>query len=165
MAHSEARKIFMRSIRAALAIAIATWALAKIRSYSSCRLVALSFLESFIPLGISCPSKMTAAATTGPASGPRPASSMPATRRAPRFKARRSNSSVGAEGSSISEGESPLALAIGELGPCPTFRQAVWSLTDMVVLRERYISQSILRLAGAASTVAAKLSSLQWSSL
>ena len=47
-----------------------------------------SFLESLSPRGMRSGSRMTAAATTGPASGPRPASSQPATGQTPRFSAR-----------------------------------------------------------------------------
>ena len=47
-----------------------------------------SFLESSSPRGMRSGSRMTAAATTGPASGPRPASSQPATGQTPRFSAR-----------------------------------------------------------------------------
>src|SRR6478609_8519648 len=51
------------------------------RSYSSSRRCALSCLESFRPLiGVRPGGKTTAATTTGPASGPRPASSTPAKR-------------------------------------------------------------------------------------
>jgi hypothetical protein len=58
----------------------AAQALARISSYSFSRRAAVSFLESARP-AIGCrSSRMTAAATTGPASGPRPASSTPATR-------------------------------------------------------------------------------------
>ena len=42
-----------------------------------------SFLESLSPRGMRSGSRMTAAATTGPASGPRPASSQPATGQTP----------------------------------------------------------------------------------
>ena len=54
-----------------------------------------SFLESSRPRGTRLGSRMTAAATTGPASGPRPASSQPATGQTPRFEAARSRRKVG----------------------------------------------------------------------
>ena len=49
---------------------------------------ASSFLELLRPRGMRLGSRITAAATTGPASGPRPASSQPATGQTPRFMAR-----------------------------------------------------------------------------
>ena len=49
---------------------------------------ASSFLESLSPRGMRLGSRMTAAATTGPASGPRPASSQPATGQTPLASAR-----------------------------------------------------------------------------
>src|SRR5947209_6782289 len=55
----------------------------------------LSFLESFSPRGMRFGSRMTAAATTGPASGPLPASSQPATGNSPFFIAYRSRLKVG----------------------------------------------------------------------
>ncbi len=55
----------------------------------------VSFLESSIPSGILSGSRMTAAATTGPASGPRPASSVPATGQRPFFRASSSNEKSG----------------------------------------------------------------------
>jgi len=48
------------------------------------------FFESFRPSSLKSPGRMTAAATTGPASGPRPASSTPATKRNPRARRARS---------------------------------------------------------------------------
>jgi hypothetical protein len=57
---------------------------------SSSRRSAGSCLESLRPLGIFARLRMTAAATTGPASGPRPASSTPATRPSVRFNTRAS---------------------------------------------------------------------------
>ena len=57
---------------------------------SSARNSGVSFLESFRPPKRRCSRKMTAAATTGPARGPRPASSIPAMRRMPRFLRARS---------------------------------------------------------------------------
>src|ERR1700758_2073973 len=47
-------------------------------------------------------SRITAAATTGPASGPRPASSTPATGKTPRFIAARSRRKLGRSGGSSS---------------------------------------------------------------
>lgn len=60
-----------------------TTALSRIDFRHSRRSVLVSFLESFRPQGIFAGSRMTAAATTGPANGPRPASSTPAIRRCP----------------------------------------------------------------------------------
>ena len=51
-----------------------------ISGYSASRRASLSFLESFRPSIGRCGSRMTAATDTGPASGPRPASSTPAIR-------------------------------------------------------------------------------------
>src|SRR5690349_180069 len=53
-------------------------AFSRILSYSLSRCSAVSCLESFRPRMRLLSSRMTAAATTGPASGPRPASSTPA---------------------------------------------------------------------------------------
>ena len=55
----------------------------------------MSFFESLRPLGMDLGLRMTAAATTGPAQGPRPASSMPQTVLSPRFIAPRSNEKFG----------------------------------------------------------------------
>src|SRR5437870_4319305 len=49
-----------------------------IRAAASSRAMGVSFLESSIPMTSKRRGNMTAAATTGPASGPRPASSTPA---------------------------------------------------------------------------------------
>src|ERR1700722_1794346 len=84
-AHSDARRILSRSIREGGAKATANDAVAQISSNSSSRRSAVSRLESSIPLGIRFGSSTTAAATTGPASGPRPASSQPATGQTPRL--------------------------------------------------------------------------------
>ena len=54
------------------------------------RSLAASSFESAMPFGIFLRSSTTAAATTGPASGPRPASSTPATRQKPARKSARS---------------------------------------------------------------------------
>ena len=62
----------------------------------------VSFLESLRPRGMRSGSSTTAAATTGPASGPRPASSQPATGQIPLLKARRSRRKVGRTISSFS---------------------------------------------------------------
>src|SRR5207237_10070731 len=61
-----------------------------------------SFLESFRPRGMRLGSRITAAATTGPASGPRPASSHPAIGQMPRLSAARSRRKVGRMSSSAS---------------------------------------------------------------
>src|SRR5262249_58522329 len=52
------------------------------------------------PRGMRLGSRITAAATTGPASGPRPASSQPATGTMPRLIAARSRAKVGRTGGS-----------------------------------------------------------------
>ena len=84
-----------RSMRSTAPNATATCAVAQIFSYSFSRSAASSFLESFRPRGMRLGSRMTAAATTGPASGPRPASSQPATGKTPLLSARRSRRNVG----------------------------------------------------------------------
>ncbi len=63
---------------------------AMIASNSFSRASGVKSFESLRPRGRFCGSRMTAAAATGPASGPRPASSTPATGQTPRFKSRRS---------------------------------------------------------------------------
>ena len=55
----------------------------KIRSYAVSRWPAVSSFESFTPSRSKSSGKITAAATSGPASAPRPASSAPAIRRNP----------------------------------------------------------------------------------
>ena len=62
-----------RSIRQGGAQATATCAVAQIRACSFSRVSGSSFLESSTPRGMRAGSRMTAAATTGPASGPLPA--------------------------------------------------------------------------------------------
>ena len=94
-AQSEARKMLSRSIRAGEAKATAKDDVAQISSNSSSRRSAVSRLESSIPLGIRLGSSTTAAATTGPASGPRPASSQPATGQTPRLISARSRRKLG----------------------------------------------------------------------
>src|SRR3954469_18780191 len=84
-----------RSIRAGDAKATANDAVAQISSNSSSRRSALSRLESSMPLGMRFGSSTTAAATTGPASGPRPASSQPATGQTPRLISARSRRKLG----------------------------------------------------------------------
>ena len=80
----------MRSITAtepkAKEISAVLQSAAKISSRAS----AVRIFESAMPFGIRFGSSTTAAATTGPASGPRPASSTPATRRKPSRKSLRS---------------------------------------------------------------------------
>ena len=68
--------------QAALATAQAT-ACSRIGSKSASRLASLSFLESFNPSTGRAGSNITAAAKTGPANGPRPASSIPPSSTAP----------------------------------------------------------------------------------
>jgi len=65
------------SISSASATPTPTMAQARIAAASSSRASALSCLESANPLGRPFAGRMTAAATTGPAQGPRPASSIP----------------------------------------------------------------------------------------
>ena len=84
-----------RSIRAGEAKATANDAVAQISSNSSSRRSAVSRLESSMPFGIRLGSSTTAAATTGPASGPRPASSQPATGQTPRLISARSRRKLG----------------------------------------------------------------------
>ena len=91
-----------RSMLAGGANATATWAVAQILAYSFSRVGRSSFLESSSPRGTRAGSRITAAATTGPASGPRPASSQPATGQMPRLSAARSRRKVGRTGSSPS---------------------------------------------------------------
>src|SRR5438067_1946048 len=94
-AQSEARKILSRSIRAGEPKATAKDDVAQISSNSSSRRSAVSRLESSMPLGIRLGSSTTAAATTGPANGPRPASSQPATGHTPRLISARSRRKLG----------------------------------------------------------------------
>ena len=94
-AHSDARRILSRSMRQGGAHATETWALAQILACSFSRVCGSSFLESSSPRGTRLGSRMTAAATTGPASGPLPASSHPATGHTPRLSAARSRRKVG----------------------------------------------------------------------
>ena len=88
MARRVASSMFTRSIVGASTIPmpIAT-ARARMTASNSSRSSGVRSFESFTP-SIRVPGpKMTAAATTGPASGPRPASSSPATRVTPRRQA------------------------------------------------------------------------------
>ena len=62
----------------------------RMRAASDCRRALDSPLESARPSGTRRESRMTAAAVTGPASGPRPASSTPATLERPRLQNRSS---------------------------------------------------------------------------
>ena len=84
-----------RSIRHGGAMATATSALAQILACSFSRVSGSSFFESSSPRGTHLGSSTTAAATTGPASGPLPASSQPATGHTPRLIAARSRRKVG----------------------------------------------------------------------
>jgi len=73
--------MLMRSISAALASAMhQASAFSLISAASASRRFSVSFLESLRPAIGRAGSRITAAAVTGPASGPRPASSMPQTR-------------------------------------------------------------------------------------
>ena len=67
-------------IEAWLKMATGRTAYGREKSYSRSRRIAVSFLESARPAIGLRGSKITAAATTGPAKGPRPASSTPAIR-------------------------------------------------------------------------------------
>lgn len=79
MAKCVARRMLMRSITSAsmTAYAQSTFLLEMSSSNNFSRFFAESFLESFSSRQTKSCGKITAAATTGPASGPRPASSMP----------------------------------------------------------------------------------------
>ena len=94
-AHSDACRILSRSIRAVDPNATANEDVAQIFSNSSSRRSGVSRLESSMPFGIRLGSSTTAAATTGPASGPRPASSQPATGQTPRLISARSRRKLG----------------------------------------------------------------------
>src|SRR6185369_1855839 len=83
------------SIRAGEAKATAKDDVAQISSNNSSRRSAVSRLESSMPLGMRFGSSTTAAATTGPASGPRPASSQPATGQTLRLISARSRRKLG----------------------------------------------------------------------
>ena len=83
--------MFMRSMRARLATATDTMPRVEDRLVEALALGGGQLLGIVEPLRDSAVSaKTTAATTTGPASGPRPASSTPATSCAPRRCARRS---------------------------------------------------------------------------
>ncbi len=101
-AHSDARRMLSRSMRHGGAKATATCALAQIFACSFSRVCGSSFLESSSPRGTRLGSSTTAAATTGPASGPLPASSQPAIGHKPRLIAARSRRKVGRMSSSPS---------------------------------------------------------------
>ena len=111
-AHSEARKILSRSIRAGEAKATAKDAVAQIFSNRSSRSSGVSRLESSMPLGMRSGSRITAAATTGPASGPRPASSQPATGQTPRLISARSRRKLGGETAITPFGSAALSLVL-----------------------------------------------------
>ena len=92
MASSEAWRMLMRSMVSASTAAMAqATALARICMSNSLRFFSVSFLESVRPSRWQPLGRMTAAATTGPKRGPRPTSSRPAMRRAPRRRAARSS--------------------------------------------------------------------------
>ena len=80
MAIIVACKILTRSISSGSAIPTPIAACAKISFSNSSRLISDNFLLSLRPSGILFGTNITAAATTGPANGPRPASSTPQTR-------------------------------------------------------------------------------------
>ena len=71
--------MFSASISSTLAWPTAQSQRAMTSSAKAARRRAVSFLESFRPSGMQLTSRITAAAVTGPASGPRPTSSTPAT--------------------------------------------------------------------------------------
>ena len=80
MARWVAWRILTRSISPTLASPTPTaTAISMMRGNSASRVCASSCLESFSPLGMRVRPRITAAATTGPAKGPRPASSTPHT--------------------------------------------------------------------------------------
>src|SRR5436190_2799963 len=110
-AHNDARRILSRSMRHGGAHATETCALAQIFACSFSRVAGSSFLESSSPRGIRLGSRITAAATTGPASGPRPASSHPATGHTPRLSAERSRRNVGRTSSSANGKRGAVARA------------------------------------------------------
>ena len=81
MASSEARRMLMRSMVSTSTAAMAqATAMARISMSSSLRFFSESFFESVRPCRRQPWGRMTAAATTGPKSGPRPTSSIPAMR-------------------------------------------------------------------------------------
>ena len=77
----DAARILIRSISSAGTAAIATRPAARISVNSFSLRFSVSVFESFRPEGTEFGSRITAAATTGPASGPRPTSSTPQTER------------------------------------------------------------------------------------
>ena len=79
MARRLACKILSWSISSTLASPTPTVAISRISGASASRRFSESILESARPSGMAFGSRITAAAITGPASGPRPASSTPAT--------------------------------------------------------------------------------------
>ncbi len=91
MARNVACRMLSRSISATLAIPIPKRTDFSISPNNATRRAALIAFESLTPCGIRPASNSTAAATTGPAHGPRPTSSTPQTG----CGAARSNSSVG----------------------------------------------------------------------
>ena len=82
-------------------------------SKSASRRDALSFFESSRPGQTKPAGRITAAAATGPASGPRPASSIPAIQRTPRPRSASSNSRSGMTGAWL---ESVGAVATARAG-------------------------------------------------
>ena len=84
----------------------------RIVSKSASRCSAVRRFESSSPLGMRLGLSTTAAATTGPASGPRPASSSPATGQSPSLIAFFSNAKSGFWSSSKRGGESERARAM-----------------------------------------------------
>src|SRR6516164_6452069 len=110
-AQSDARRMLSRSMRHGGANATATWALAQILACSFSRVCGSSFLESSSPRGTRLGSSTTAAATTGPASGPLPASLQPAIGQTPRLIAARSRRKVGRMSCSPSGRRTTLTVA------------------------------------------------------
>ena len=86
MARWVALRMFRLSISSRLAVATdqITAGFEVSSAYNASRLRALIFLESSKPTHVKPSGKTTAAAETGPANGPRPASSMPAIFKKPR---------------------------------------------------------------------------------
>ncbi len=84
IASSVAWRMLIVSISAAVALAMPmASADCAISANSSSRRAGVRFFESSSPSGTACGSRITAAATTGPASGPRPTSSTPASGQRP----------------------------------------------------------------------------------
>ncbi|MGY3465336.1 hypothetical protein ACVW0I_002207 [Bradyrhizobium sp. LM6.11] len=102
-----------RSMREREATATETCAVAQILSNSFSRASGVRRLESSMPRGMRSGSRITAAATTGPASGPRPASSQPATGQIPHLNSARSRRKLGGTMMALFPPASALANFLG----------------------------------------------------